>query len=381
MTEALSFPGLGLQFEINRVAFTVGDRPIYWYGIIIAAAFLIGAIYIMNRRKKFGLDGDRVMDVVLGGVLLGIVGARIYYVLFSWATYRDNPVSVFYIWEGGIAIYGGIIGGVIGAMLMCKWRKVKLLPLLDLVAGGLLLGQAIGRWGNFVNMEAFGRNTDAAWGMTGPSIVWYLKNHVADLTRIGVAVDPAQPVHPTFLYESMWCLLGFLFIVWFTSRRRFDGELALIYLGWYGLGRFYIEGLRTDSLLLGTMRVSQVLALVCVIISVFVLTIILSKIRRANDPEYMPLFVNTDEGKAVLSGEFYKKKDGAEAETSEDITEDIDEASAGDEVLEDSESDTGKEEEQDESIAEAADDAEIPEVSNETLEIEAVEEIVDGEID
>lgn len=307
MSELLSFPGLGLEFEINRVAFMLGTRPVYWYGIIIAASFLAASAYMLSRCKDFGLDGDRVMDVILGAVLLGIVGARTYYVLFKWDTYRENPVSVFYVWEGGIAIYGGIIGGLIAAILICKWRKVKLLPMLDLAACGLLLGQAVGRWGNFVNMEAFGRNTNAAWGMTSPSIVWYLQQNSRELSRLGVSVDPSVPVHPTFFYESVWCFLGFLFMAWFTKKRRFDGELWLIYLGWYGLGRFFIEGLRTDSLLIGTMRVSQVLAMLCVVASLLTLTAILSKIKRANDPEFMMLYVQTEESKAVLAGKSDEK--------------------------------------------------------------------------
>lgn len=315
MTETLSFPGLGLEFEINRVAFTIGSRPIYWYGIIVAAAFLLAALYILARSKIFGLDSDRVMDVVIGSVLVGIGGARIYYVLFRWATYSQDPVSAFYIWEGGIAIYGGIIGGVVAALFICKWRKVKLLPMFDLAAGGLLIGQAVGRWGNFVNIEVFGGNTTAAWGMTSPSISWYIQQNMGDLNRIGMSVDPSLPVHPTFFYESLWCLIGFLFVAWYTGRRRFDGELWLIYLGWYGLGRFFIEGMRTDSLLLGTIRVSQAVALICVLASVGALAVIRSKIKRANDPEYLKLYVGTDEAASILSGEFYKKKDKKQADS------------------------------------------------------------------
>lgn len=324
--EVLSFPGLGLQFTVNRIAFTVAGRPIYWYGIILAAAFLAAAAYVLSRARTFGLDGDRVMDVILGSVLLGIIGARAYYVIFRWATYSRDPLSVFNIREGGVAIYGGIIGGVIAALIICKIRKVKLLPMLDLGAGGLLLGQAIGRWGNFVNMEAFGRNTTASWGMTSPSIIWYLKQNTGDLTRLGVVVDPSLPVHPTFFYESMWCLLGFLLVMLFTKRRRFDGEIWLMYLGWYGIGRFFIEGLRTDSLLFGTMRVSQILALLCVIASVLTLIIVLSKIKRENDPGYLKIYVDTDEGKAVLAGEFYKKKENpAKTETAEAVEIEADE--------------------------------------------------------
>ncbi len=312
MSEVLSFPGLGLSFELNRVAFTVGSRPIYWYGIIIALAFLAAASYVLVRARAFGLDGDRVMDVVLGSVLVGIVGARLYYVAFTWSQYSENPVSIFYIWEGGIAIYGGIIGGILAAALICKWRRVRFIPMLDLAAGGVLLGQAIGRWGNFINIEVFGGNTNLPWGMTSPSISWYLEQNSAELSRIGMTVDPALPVHPTFLYESLWCLLGFAVLNWYAKKRRFDGELGLFYLGWYGLGRFFIEGLRTDSLLLGTLRVSQVLALVCVLAAAIALTTIRSRIRRANDPDYMRLYIETDEAKEILAGTFYSKPEEPE---------------------------------------------------------------------
>lgn len=290
----ISFPGVwpNLKFNVSPEAFRVPilDRPIYFYGIIIALAFLSAAVYVLRRTKTFGLDSDRVMDVILCAVIFGIVGARLYYVTFTWDTYSGNPLSVFYIWEGGIAIFGGIIGGVIAAVFACRWRKVKLLPMLDLASGGLFIGQAIGRWGNFVNAEAYGSVTTLPWGM-----------------KIGE--NASSLVHPTFFYESMWCLLGFLFIAWYTRRRRFDGELWLIYLGWYGLGRFFIERLRTDSLMLGSVRVSQIVALLCVLASVFVLFSTRSKIRRSNDPDYMKLYVDTDEGKAILAGTFYKKKE------------------------------------------------------------------------
>lgn len=323
MTETLSFPGLGLEFDINRVAFSVFGLPIYWYGILIAAAFLLGMLYVLRRVKTFGLDGDRLMDVLFGGVLLGIVGARLYFVLFSWDSYKDNLLSIFNIRSGGLAIYGAIIGAVLAAVVICRMRRVRLLPALDVAVGGLLLGQAIGRWGNFVNIEAFGSNTSLPWGMHSDSIKYYLAANQSRLAAIGVTVDPQMPVHPTFLYESLWCLLGFLFIAWYTKRRRFDGELTLIYLGWYGFGRVFIEGLRTDPLLIGTVRVSQIVALLCVLASVILLLVIHSRIRRANAPDFMPLYVNTEEGQSVLAGTFYKKKpanrakDAVEAEVAE----------------------------------------------------------------
>lgn len=308
MGETLAFPGLGLEYTLNRVAFSIGPVTIYWYGIIIAAAFLAGISYAIARVKGFGLDGDRVIDVVIVGAIGGIIGARLYYVAFSWEQFKDEPIRIFMTWQGGIAIYGGIIGAFLAGILMCKIRGVRFLPMLDLAVGGMILGQAIGRWGNFVNIEAFGGNTTLPWGMTSPVITNYLQNHLQELSAIHMEIDPALPVHPTFLYESLWCLAGFAVIALYTNRRRFDGELLLIYTAWYGLGRSVIEGLRTDSLLLGTIRISQLLAVLCVLGSLVTWAVVRSKIYRSADPEYLKLYVNTEEGQSVLAGTFYPPK-------------------------------------------------------------------------
>ncbi len=308
MNQIVSFPGLGIgEFTINRVAFSVFGHPIYWYGVIIALAFLLGIFYIIKRARIFGLDSDRVMDVILGAVIGGIIGARIYYVLFSWDQYRDNLADVIKIWEGGIAIYGGVIGGFLVGAWMSRIRKVRFIPMADLAVGGLILGQSIGRWGNFINVEAFGSNTGLPWGMASPSIAEYLTRHQAALAAQGVAVDPAMPVHPTFFYESMWCLIGFLLIALAAKHRRFDGELTLLYAAWYGAGRAVIEGLRTDSLMWGRVRVSQALAIILVIASIVTWILIRSKLKKSGDQEYLKLYVDTAEGQAVINGTFYKK--------------------------------------------------------------------------
>lgn len=311
MEQNLSFPGLGLTLELDRVAFRIGGFAIYWYGIIIALAFVAGIVYVMSRVKGFGLDSDRVFDVLLIGVVCGVIGARLYYVAFTWEDYKGNLLDILNTRKGGLAIYGGVIFGVLGGWLGAKLRKVKFLPLLDLALGGIMLGQAVGRWGNFINVEAFGGNTTLPWGMTSPAIVSYLTANKESLGALGMNIDPTMPVHPTFLYESVWCLLGFLLIAFLTKRRRFDGELSLIYLGWYGLGRFFIEGLRTDSLLMGNVRVSQLVALLCFLFAVVALIVLFSRVRREADPDYLKLYVNTEEGQAVLAGTFYpdKKKD------------------------------------------------------------------------
>ncbi len=313
MIELVKFPGLGFGVELNRVAFTVLGRPVYWYGILFGLSFIAAALYIVKRVKEFGLDADRMIDVLLGTVIGGIIGARLYYVAFSWDTYQGNLMKIINVREGGLALYGGVIGAALAGYLMCRLRGVKFIPLCDLFFSGMLLAQAIGRWGNFVNVEAFGSNTTAPWGMTSDSIVRYLEWQKEVLAASGVIIDPAMPVHPTFFYESAWCLIGFAVLAVFTKRRRYDGQLSLMYLGWYGLGRFFIEGLRTDSLMWGGVRVSQALAGLCVVIAVALLLYFRQKIKAAEDPEFMKLYVNTAEGQAVLAGTFYPQKGKADS--------------------------------------------------------------------
>lgn len=266
MVQVISFPGLGIEeIAFNRVAFTIFGLPVYWYGVIIAVGFLLAITYILRRCPEFGLDSDKALDVLLGVAVGGIVGARLYYVIFSGQHY--TLMDILRVRDGGLAIYGGVIGGFLSGMLMCRWRKVKFLPMADATVGGVILGQAIGRWGNFVNVEAFGSNTAMPWGMAGKPIADYLAAHQEQLAAQGILVDPSMPVHPTFFYESMWCLAGFVVLAVFVKRRQLDGEVALFYLAWYGMGRAVIEGLRTDSLMLGGFRVSQLLAVLLTVAS------------------------------------------------------------------------------------------------------------------
>lgn len=260
MSELVQFPGLGLEFHLNRIFLTIFGLRIHWYGVIVVSGMFFAVLYAMKRSRLFGITPEQVSDIALYAIMGGMVGARAYYVIFSWDYYQHHPDEIIKIWEGGIAIYGGILGGVLTGYLLCRLWKIPKLPLLDLAAGSLLLGQSIGRWGNFVNIEAFGSNTTLPWGMTGPAVVSYLTAKQGELARLGITVDPNLPVHPTFFYESMWCLAGFLFLLWYAARRRYNGEMILIYCAWYGFGRFLIEGLRTDSLMLGPFRVSQILA-------------------------------------------------------------------------------------------------------------------------
>ena len=252
MLTAITFPGLGISVDPSPVAFSVFGKDIYWYGIIIAAGFLLAYFYMDRRARVFGLTGDNVVDILLWAVPLGVICARIYYCVFYWDAYRDNPVSCLYIWEGGLAIYGGVLGGILGIFLYHKIKKIPLLPMLDLASFGVLVGQICGRWGNFMNREAHGGETTS-------------------FLRMGL-MDPDGVVryyHPTFLYESVWNLVGLIALHFLSKKRKFDGEMFLLYLFWYGLGRAWIEGLRTDSLyLFGTgIRVSQLLALLCVIVA------------------------------------------------------------------------------------------------------------------
>ena len=258
----VQFPGLGLSFEIDRVAFTIGGVSIYWYGVCIAVGLCLALVFAFRHSIEFGVDPDGMVDVILIGVVLGIASARAYYVAMAPFKYQS-------IWEmiairdGGLAIYGGVIGAVLGMLIYTRVRKLKIFPFLDLTGIGLLLGQAIGRWGNFINREAFGRETPA-------------------FSRMGLTLPGRETVyvHPTFLYESLWNFVGFLLLhFWFRRHeRKFDGELILLYAVWYGIGRALIEGLRTDSLYLfdwtiagQPIRVSQVLSLVLMIAALAVL--------------------------------------------------------------------------------------------------------------
>ncbi len=273
MYGTISFPGLGLSFNPSRVAFSIGSKPIYWYGIIIAAGFLLAVYYAMKRADQFGLTQDNIIDMLICAVPLAIIGARAYYCLFSWNLYKDDPIRVLYIWEGGLAIYGGVIGAVIGLFIYTKVKKVKTSAMLDIGGLGLLIGQSIGRWGNFMNREAFGAQTDS-----------FLRMGLTDASGATIYV------HPTFLYESVWNAIGLLILHFYAKRRKFDGQIFLMYLGWYGLGRMFIEGLRTDSLYVGSsnLRVSQLLAGICFL--AVVIFLVYDKIFREHDPK--ELYVN-----------------------------------------------------------------------------------------
>ena len=266
MTNLVQFPALGLSFSLNRIAFSIGGMNIYWYGVCIAVGMCLALVFAFRHGVEFGVDADAMVDVILIGVVMGILCARLYYVAMSPYDY-ETLWDVLAIRDGGLAIYGGIIGGFLFGGLACKWRKVPVLPMFDLAAMGFLIGQGCGRWGNFFNQEAFGCNTTLPWGMYSEATRAYLMGSTVT-AQSGVTIDPNLPVHPTFLYESIWCFVGFLLLFRYIKKRRFNGDIALRYMIWYGAGRFWIEALRTDSLMLVPsigLRVSQLVAGIAVV--------------------------------------------------------------------------------------------------------------------
>lgn len=278
------FDGLGFSVDIPSVAFSIGGYEVHWYGIIIAFGFALAVIYGGVTAYKWKMSLDGMTDVLIWGTIFGIVCARLYYVAFEWDYFSQNPGEIIAIWHGGIAIYGGIIGALIGGWIGARIGKIDFANLLDVGSLGLLIGQGIGRWGNFFNQEAFGANSEnGLFRMWSVKIRDDIAANQALLLEKGMQVDPDVPVHPTFLYESAWCLALFLILHFvFKKRRKFKGELFLLYGIGYGLERMVVEGLRTDSLYIGstTIRVSQLLSAVIVVFFTCVLIVMLRKLKK-----------------------------------------------------------------------------------------------------
>ena len=254
----VEFPNLGWEFTLSR-GFEIFGFRIYWYAVVIACGLLLAVLYAMRHAAEYDLDSDRMMDVALVTIPFAFIGARLYYVLFSGnlSWYADNLARVFNLRDGGLGIYGGIIVAFLVGPLVCRIRKVIILSMFDIASVGFLIGQSLGRWGNFFNQEAFGGNTNLPWAMTG---------EIIRSGQNGSGYDLTLPVHPTFLYESLWCALGFVLLhLWFKKAYRFKGQIFCGYIVWYGIGRFCIESLRTDSLMAGSMRTSQLVAVLAVI--------------------------------------------------------------------------------------------------------------------
>ncbi len=259
MVNTISFPKLGIgPFKIHETLDVFGFS-IHWYGLIIAIGILIAFLFALKICNEYDLTKDNITDVLIYGLPSSIICARIYYVIFEWETYRNNFWEVFKIWEGGIAIYGAVIGACLSTYIYCKVKKINIWKTFDIGALGLLIGQIFGRWGNFVNGEAFGAPTSSLLGM--------------NIAEIGENIA----FHPTFLYESLWNACVFLILVLRRKKRTFDGEIFLSYIILYGLGRFWIEGLRMDSLYLGNIRISQLVALLCVIVGTVIYIVVKRK--------------------------------------------------------------------------------------------------------
>ena len=287
------FEGLGIDFDVPSVAFTIGNHDVKFYGLIIAFGFTLAVLYGGRGAYKWKMSLDGMTDVLIWGTIFGIIGARIYYVAFQWDYYSmpEHFKEIPMIWNGGIAIYGGIIGALFGAVIGCKIGKIDYLNLLDLGALGLLIGQGIGRWGNFFNQEAFGSNTTTAlFRMWSPKIQETLVETSAELAEKGMTVDPNLPVHPTFLYESVWCLLSFLILhIIVNKKREFKGEIFMLYCVLYGAERMVVEGMRTDSLYIGatSIRVSQLLSAIIVVVALAFFIYFMIRCKKGTLPQKM----------------------------------------------------------------------------------------------
>lgn len=278
-TSTVSFPGLGIEpFSLDRVALSIGGLEIYWYGIIICIGIVLGFALAYLRMKKIGVSGDDLADIALICVPCAILGARLYYVLAELESY-NSFYEMIAIWNGGLAIYGGVIAGVLSFTLVCKYKKKPLFKMYDCAAPGLILGQIIGRWGNFFNAEAYGIAESYDFFGIKKDISVFSEINPLRMTIDGVTV------HPTFLYESLWNLIGFVMMNVFFRKKAFDSEVLLWYLTWYGLGRCLIEGLRGDSLYVGSIRVSQLLAFVCFVagLAAIIILRIKKRIERKKD--------------------------------------------------------------------------------------------------
>lgn len=281
MIDTIAFPNIGIELNNVGSSISIFGYEIAFYGMIIGTGILVGLFLALQEAKRTGQNPDHYYDLVLYGVIVSIIGARLYYVAFSWESYKDNLLSIFNIRQGGLAIYGGVIGAVLTAVVYARIKRLSALQILDTVAPGIIAGQAIGRWGNFFNREAFGEYTDSLLAMRLPMDA-VRASDVTDLMKENIQyIDDMAfiQVHPTFLYESMWNL-GVLVMLWvYRKKKKFHGELFLLYLAGYGAGRFWIEGLRTDQLVMSNgMAASQVLAGILVIVSVTTIILVRKKV-------------------------------------------------------------------------------------------------------
>ena len=306
-TGYVEFPNIfkdhGIKLNINDVAFKIGSFEIRWYGLLISGVVLLSIFLALRSCKKYGIDPNDLLDYMIFALPAAIIGLRVYYVAFNFEQYRDNLASIFYFWEGGLAIYGGIIGGALALFIVSRVKKQKMLKIIDFVIGYVALGQAVGRWGNFFNQEAFGGPTKLPWGMTGDKIEIFVRSQGWDVGTL---------VHPTFLYESIWCLIIFITIMLYRRSRfkKRDGECLAIYMMMYGLERMLVEGLRTDSLYIGStgIRVSQLLSGIILIVGIALFVDLKVRYRKAvyEGEEAAPeegVETGFDRAKAIMDGE------------------------------------------------------------------------------
>ena len=313
----ISFPGLGIkEFKLNPIAFEIFGKPVAWYGIIISFAMILAVLYVLYRAKQSdSIKQDDVFDYAIWAIPLGVIGARIYYVATKFEDYKADSIletfkNCIAIWEGGIAIYGAIIGGALGLIIASRIKKIKPLKIFDMVAPAVMIAQAIGRWGNFCNAVAHGGPTSLPW-------------------RMGIRNDEnptAIFVHPTFLYESLWNILGFILINLFYKKKKYDGQILVMYLTWYGFGRMLIEGLRTDSLYVLGFRISQIVGFLCFFIGICILTAmeIIRYLRKKDASAVTEAAVN-EEATEVKEEIKEEKKDDGVFEIADSYSDDDDE--------------------------------------------------------
>lgn len=321
LTNIVSFPGLGIgEIEIDPVAFRIplpwldAPHPIMWYGIIVTLAMIVGFAVALRKSKSEGIKSDDMFDLAIFLIIFCILGARLYYVLFNPGSYKSF-MDIIAIWNGGLAIYGGVIAGIITIIAVTRIKKISTAKLLDCAAPGLIIGQAIGRWGNFCNAEAYGGVTELPW-------------------RMGIIHDGetvARFVHPTFLYESLWNLIGFALIMVFYKKKKFNGQMALFYGVWYGFGRFFIEGLRTDSLYIpGTaLRVSQVVAAICVVGGIIAMAVCgkIAKERAMEEEDYEAVYASKGKLLGFDDEAAYEVKSDADVSEASEESKDSEETS------------------------------------------------------
>ena len=286
MAPEIWFVNLGIKINnLDRVAFNIFGIDVYWYGIIIACGMILGLLVTLKEAKRTGQNTDFYIDTVIISTIISILFARLYYVIFSWDYYKNHLNEIFSIRNGGIAIYGAIIGAILSAIIICKIKKQRFLKVADTFTFAFLIGQIIGRWGNFVNREAFGGYTDSLFAMR------YLKEQVSNIPQdvldkvVNVNGIEYIQVHPTFLYESLWNIVVLIILYTFRKHKKFDGQLMAMYFIGYGLGRFWIEGMRTDSLMIGSTNipVSQVLSIILVIVFIIYIIININKTKKNKD--------------------------------------------------------------------------------------------------